>query len=254
MTLAVTRAPDPLPCGLVSRPCAGQAGLLACVDSLFAADGTCGTTPDPTFPHFTALPFPNDYQALCTTPMSPCTGLRQELRFTVDTAGNLLIPMDWRGVLVNRDAVPVPRLLRGTTSLEAVAGTGTPIHVPGSAFLGSYDYNTGRKIPPIFDPQADPSNPLLTTLFGSADAPIAVLRVARRTTALRCFGGTRALSRLHGGQRVARAPLHDGSGLRRRRRELRRGGVHRRYASRPGMPQRYAMPRRRMRRGALRVR
>src|SRR5262245_48020448 len=191
-TIAVTRATDPLPCALTRRPCAGQAGLLACVDALFAADGTCGTTPDPVFPHFTALPFPNDYQALCTTPSPPCTGLKQELRFTVDTAGNVLLPMDWRGILVNKDAVPVPRLLRASTQLEAIEGTGGLIRIPGPAFLASYDNATGRKIPPIFDPQVDPQDLGAATFFGSADTPIAVLRVARRTTALRCAGGTAA--------------------------------------------------------------
>src|SRR5262245_9829024 len=191
-TIAVTRATDPLPCALTRRPCAGQPGLLACVDSLFAADGTCGTTPDPVFPHFTALPFPNDYQALCTTPSPPCTGLRQELRFTVDTAGNVLLPMDWRGILVNKDAVPVPRLLRASTQLEAIEGSGGLIRIPGPAFLASYDNATGRKLPPIFDPQVDPKDLSAATLFGSADTPIAVLRVARRMTALRCAGGTAA--------------------------------------------------------------
>jgi Tol biopolymer transport system component len=190
-TIAVTRASDPVPCGLVTQPCAGQQGLLACVDALFAADGTCGTAPHPVFSHFTALPFPNNYQALCTEPIPPCTPVPvRDFRFTVDTAGNLLIPMDWRGVLVKQNAVPVPRLLRGSTPVEAIAGTGIPIHIPGPAFLASFDYSSGRKLPPVFDPQADPSDPTAAVLFGSADAPVAVLRVARRTAASLCTGGT----------------------------------------------------------------
>src|SRR5439155_22950462 len=124
-------------------------------------------------------------------PNSVCTGLKQEVRFTVDTAGNVLLPMDWRGILVNQDAVPVPRLLRGSTALEALAGTGLPVHVPGPAFLASFSPD-GRKLPPIFAPQADPTDPTAAALFGSADAPSTVLRVARRAPALRCFGGTRA--------------------------------------------------------------
>src|SRR5439155_232359 len=105
---------------------------------------------------------------------------------TVDTAGNLLLPMDWRGVLVNPNAVPVPRLLRGSTPLEAFAGTGTPVRIPGAAFLASFTPD-GRKLPPIFDPQADPTDPSATTFFGSADAPASVLRIARRI--LQCAGG-----------------------------------------------------------------
>jgi hypothetical protein len=207
-TIAVTRATDPLPCALATHTCAEEQGVLstiACADDLFASDGTCSQTPHPTFPHSTALPFPNDYQALCKPPqppagsgqaLSPCTGLRQEVRFTVDTAGNLLVPMDWRGVLVNRDAVPVPRLLRASLPIEAFRGTRTPIRIPGPAFLGSFSPE-GRKLPPIFDPQADLTDQMGVTLFGSADAPETVLRIARRIPVLLCSGGTNA------GQRCA---------------------------------------------------
>src|SRR4029077_18816337 len=74
---------------------------------------------------------------------------------------------------------------------EAVAGTGVPIHVPGPAFLGSFDAASGRKLAPIFDPQVDRTDPSLATLFGTTDALRAVLRVARRMTALRCVDGVR---------------------------------------------------------------
>jgi hypothetical protein len=59
-TVAVTRAGDPIPCALTAHTCVDEMGvlpLLACADALFAADATCGVTLDPTFPHFTALPF-----------------------------------------------------------------------------------------------------------------------------------------------------------------------------------------------------
>ncbi len=193
-TVAVTRAVDPLPCALATHACAVEAGklpLLACADALFAPDGTCGPTLHPTFPHFIALPFANDYQAVCTTPTPPCTGKASDFRFTVDTAGNLLLPMDWRGVLVNRDAVPVPRLLRGSTPLEAVAGTRLAVHIPGGAFLSSFTPE-GRKLPPIFDPQFDPTDPRAAVFFGSADAPTSVLRVARRVPVSVCVGGSNA--------------------------------------------------------------
>jgi Tol biopolymer transport system component len=195
-TVAVTRVGDPLPCDLATHSCTEEKetlSLIACVDELFATDGTGGTTLHPTFPHFTALPVANDYQALCTTPNTPCgrTGLAANFRFTVDTAGNVLIPMDWRGVLVNRDAVPVPRLLRGSTPLEAFAGTGLPVRIPGPAFLGSFTPD-GRKLPPIFDPQVDTTDPMAATFFGSADAPISVLRIARRVPVLLCVGGANA--------------------------------------------------------------
>src|SRR6185503_18478909 len=56
-TIAVTSLGAALPCALASAPCVGQPDLLACVDELFTPprDDTCGTTPDETFAHFTAL-------------------------------------------------------------------------------------------------------------------------------------------------------------------------------------------------------
>src|SRR6185503_9982748 len=100
-SVVVTRRNDPLPCAAPLPVCTTIASV-ACIDTLFALDGTCGSRPDPNFPHFTALPPPNDYQALCNEPNPPCTGLATEMRFTVDAAGNVLIPMDWRGVLVGQ--------------------------------------------------------------------------------------------------------------------------------------------------------
>jgi Tol biopolymer transport system component len=191
-TLAVGRVGEPLPCELATAPCTPEVGLLACVDELFDADGTCERTPHATFSHFTALPPANDYQAICTDPSPPCTGRTDEIRFTIDAAGNILVPMDWRGVLIARDAVPVARLLRGATTLEAFEGSGTPLRIPGSAFLGSFSPE-GGKLPPIFDPQADPSATDAATFFGTADAPETVLRLARRSPDfLACAGGANA--------------------------------------------------------------
>ena len=189
-TLAVTTVHDPLPLALTTRPCARQTGLLACVDDLFASDGTCGTTPHSMFSHFTALPFANDFQALCTGPSVTCTGRGRELRFTVDVDGNVLVPMDWSGILVRlretgrKDPVPVPRLLRASILSEAFPGSGVTTHVPNDAFLMSFSPE-GRKLPPLFTPETDPTALTDVTLFGSADANYSVLRVAR----LICTGG-----------------------------------------------------------------
>ena len=194
--IAVTGAGSPLPCELASRRCAdaaGLPGLLACVDELFARDGTCRTTADSvdlTFGHFTALPPPNDFQALCTAPAPQCTGTALEARFAVDQAGNLLLPMDWRGILVEQGQVPVPRLLRASLAVMASALTSGPIRIPGRSFLASYAPE-GALLPPVFEPQLDPTSRNEATLFGSADAPETVLRVARRQLAFACDGGTR---------------------------------------------------------------
>jgi cysteine-rich repeat protein len=188
-TIAVTAAGSALPCGLASLPCNRNPSLLACVDQIYATNGTCNAQPEPTFPHFTALPPSNDYQALCVDPMPPCTGQADEVRFTVDAAGNILIPMDWRGVRVDRDAVPVARLLRASSTIESYAGRGVPIRIPNLDNLGSYSPQ-GIKLPPLFDPQSDPAQTTTATFFGSTDAEETVLRIARhRAPSNQCDGG-----------------------------------------------------------------
>ncbi|MFQ5473449.1 MAG: TolB family protein, partial [Dehalococcoidia bacterium] len=191
VTVAVTTTVVPLPCSLASSTCAETSGLLACIDELFESDGSCAAVAHGVFPHFTALPPPNDYQSVCTTPSSPCTGTATEVRMTVDTDGNLLIPVDWRGILVRKAEVPVPRLLRAASSVDAFSGITAPIRIPNGAFVDSYTPEGGL-LPPIFDPQTDPSATNELVLFGSADAPETVLRLARRSPNFReCSGGVR---------------------------------------------------------------
>ena len=98
-TIVVTRVSHPLPFALASSRCAEAVGAVACIDELYAHDGTCSTSRphiDPVFGHFTALPPANDYEALCTTPGTECDGTAAELRFAVDAAGNALVPR-WTG-------------------------------------------------------------------------------------------------------------------------------------------------------------
>jgi len=53
-TIAVTPASSgTLPCDLATKPCSAETGVVACVDDLYAADGTCAPNLEPTFPHFT---------------------------------------------------------------------------------------------------------------------------------------------------------------------------------------------------------
>ena len=184
-TIAVSPAAAPLPCQLASSPCAGQSGLIACIDDFFANDGACGRkSAQGTFNHFTALPPPNDFQAACFAETPPCTQLAADFRATTDTAGNVLIPMDWRGILVRQANVPVPRLLRATLAPLM------PVNIPGRSFVASYTPEGGI-LPPIFEPQFDAQAPSGdVTLFGSADAPYTILRIARRSeTFQQCSGG-----------------------------------------------------------------
>src|SRR4029078_3947202 len=102
-------------CGLANASCAGQAAsTVACIDDLYAADGTCAATLEPTFPHFIALPLPNDYGGQCfaDNPV-PCntTPAIQQTRYTVDTFGNLLMPINWRGLLVTQGSPPLAHLM-----------------------------------------------------------------------------------------------------------------------------------------------
>ena len=177
-TIAVTDPGDPLPCGLATTSCSAHPGLRACIDDFFANDGSCGTlVPNDTFPHFTALPPPNDFQADCFFEDPPCNPTAAELRFAVDTGGNLLFPASWQGVLVP-GSVPVPRLLR--TRFRPPPILVPAFAVPDQVFTGSFTPE-GGPLPPIFEPQVDPSSPPdVVTLFGSVDAPYTILRIAKR--------------------------------------------------------------------------
>jgi hypothetical protein len=182
-------------CDLAQSECtslvAGGRALVACVDQLFETDGTCETAAahrHATFASFTALPPPNDSAAVCAAPSPPCTGTAAEVRVTTDVAGNVLLPFDYRGVLLRTEGIPVPRLVRGVTSLDAFAGAPfDPIQVPSVGFLSSYAPNR-KRVPPIFTPLASPSGSgQPSSLFGSVDAPLGVIRVARQA----CVGGQR---------------------------------------------------------------
>jgi Tol biopolymer transport system component len=181
-TIAVTAAGKALPCQLAAAPCSGQPDLIACIDDFFANDGACGTaTANGVFPHFTALPQPNDYRADCFNQVPPCVPSATELRGAVDSAGNLLIPMNWEGILVP-GSTPIPRLLN--VRIESPI----PFALPDQAFLGSFTPEGGR-LPPIFEPLRDPTvaTPDTVTVFGSVDAPYTILRFARRHGT--CAGG-----------------------------------------------------------------
>ncbi|MFN8543660.1 MAG: hypothetical protein U0807_05575 [Candidatus Binatia bacterium] len=193
--VAVTTAGDPLPCQLAAEPCRSQTGLLACIDTLASDAGGCSGPADPTFPSFTALPPSNDYEAICRpdpATTSPCDGTQDEIRFTVDAAGNVLVPVDWRGVLFREDLVPVLRLVRASSAIEAYPGRGAPIRIPDLGILKSFSPG-GKPLPPLFDPLSEPGTSGPVTFFGSADAPETVLRIARHERAVgQCSGGSDA--------------------------------------------------------------
>ena len=175
-TIAVSGVGDALPCGLVNATCESRAaalGLIACVDDLYARDGTCNPNPDPTFTRFTALPPPTDFQTTCFSEKPPCTTTASEARVTLDSGGNLLVPVHWQGVLIEDQFSPVPRLLRATLRPPI------PVVAPSDVFVTSLTLE-GQRLPPIFEPQTDPSlaAPGALSFFGSVDVPDTVLRIA----------------------------------------------------------------------------
>lgn len=184
VAIGVTRYAAPsLPCGLATGTCASQSGLVACIDALFALDGTCGATPDAVFPHFTALPRPNDYSLDCYSESPPCNPTATGVRVALDQAGNILMPMNWSNVILRPSGVPVPRLL------NAKIKSPVPFRIPSQAFVDSFTPEGGL-LPPIFEPQFDPtvSGTDVVTLFGSVDASASILRIARHRG--RCAGGS----------------------------------------------------------------
>ena len=188
-TIAVTQATAALPCGLSTATCSAQApsiaGLVACIDDFFTDDGSCGTSqPQGIFNHFTALPYPNDFAGACVSEAPPCNPTATQFRLTADQRGNALMPMDWRGILVRPGGVPFPRLLSASLS------TPIPVTLPGQSFFSSFSPD-GGPLAPIFVPQFDPtSSSTVLSLFGSADAPYTVLRIARRSDNFeQCHGG-----------------------------------------------------------------
>lgn len=184
-TIVATRVGDPLACDVAQTGCTRDGGLVACVGSIFADDGACGTAPvNPTFGHFVALPPPNDFAAACFQDSPPCTTTAVEVRAAIDESGNLLLPMAWGGILATDGPVPVPRLLR--TQFKSPL----PFRIPDQIFIDSYTPE-GGKLPPIFEPQIDPTapDPSVATLFGSADAVYTILRLGRFHGT--CVGGGR---------------------------------------------------------------
>ncbi|HZR84093.1 MAG TPA: hypothetical protein VFD92_23550 [Candidatus Binatia bacterium] len=184
--LVVTTAGSTLPCDLAATRCAdaiaapgGRPEVLSCIDELYELDGTCRTDAalaDEIFPNFNALPPPNDFQTDCFRTDPPCNVGTEPFRLTADVAGNLLVPMYWEGVLVP-GSVPVPRLVSGSVR----APDPLSFSVPSFMFLGSYTPEGGR-LPPIFEPQIDSGAEAasgVVQLFGSVDAALTVLRVAR---------------------------------------------------------------------------
>ena len=181
--IVVTDAAEPLVCGAPS--CASASGTIACIDTFYRGGGACvAAAPDAVFPSFTALPPANLYARECVAEEPPCelSLASEEIRFSLDARGNLLIPFVWDGIREILDGTPVARLVTATV--------GFPIPLPGPSFVQSFAPE-GRPLNPIFEPKETTGTNLV--LFGSADAPYTILRLARGSDAgAVCSGGANA--------------------------------------------------------------
>ena len=198
--IVITPRSKPPQCGVATQRCADLVGssvpeavmpvLSACVDDLFQVNGGCQTDLDDldaTFASFTALPLPNLYSELCTSPPGSqpmCQNNPQDpARFTIDRAGNVLMPVDWQGVQIQQSEVPVPRLVNGASLFPAFSGSPDPVKIPGDSFVNSFSVR-GFPLAPVFAPLNDETQDQ-AALFGSVDAPFDVLRIARRSPEFR---------------------------------------------------------------------
>ncbi|MEO2137719.1 MAG: hypothetical protein ABGY28_09725 [bacterium] len=183
--IVVTHATtDTWTCSNISTDCAnyGSSDVAACVDSLYTDDGSCNTTTNhDVFPSFVGLPHTNDFAQLCTpedpTDLNdPCTESENEVVMAVDEDGNLLIPVDWTNILIDGE-VPTPILLNGASAIDNYSGSGDPVVLPNEDFVDSYTLE-GAILPPVLSPLTNEENSTEIALFGSADAPVTVLRLA----------------------------------------------------------------------------
>jgi hypothetical protein len=185
-TIVVTNVSDPVPCSQPTSPCsnANYPNAIACIDDLHHFNGDCDSDINAFFPHFTLLPPPNDFGAVCSTADTVCGDSTQQIVATTDEAGNLLVPWNYRGVLAEKDGVPVARIGVGHAQVDRFPGVSSePLQIPPKGFLSSHAPE-GLILPPIFTPLAgtvDDGGVDSVALFGSIDAAQGVMRVARRS-------------------------------------------------------------------------
>ena len=161
VAVAVTTPAAALP-DLSVSDCASASGTVACVDSISGDDA---------FSHLVALPLPNDFSAECVGETPPCAPSVSSIGVAFDDVGNALVPWNWTRILVSHVGRPIPRLVTAEMKL--------PFAIPSTDYIASYAPEGGR-LAPIFEPQFDPTAPVGTVnLFGSADAPYTILRIAR---------------------------------------------------------------------------
>jgi hypothetical protein len=154
---------------------------VARIDQLGTRNAECQLLSDPIFPGFTALPPPNLFHDLATSPQPP------DVLATIDGGGNLLVPWDWTGVFPPGQGFdPIARFVQASqASLEAFqppdprAGSG--IVIPSRDYISSHTL-TGNVLPPLLEvgPVAGSGPFPGSAIAGTVDSQDGVMRIARR--------------------------------------------------------------------------
>lgn len=189
---------DFVPCWLVDPlhacPTVQSPELRACIDKITPPAG--GSDTNQQIDTVTALPFPNDFSALCDSGPSsrPCKGNAEQLEFALDANGSMLIPMNWSAVIrpcdgSEQNCAPGQscegRDVMAAVRFPAKAGSTAPIQIPTTDYLALQSFNeNGTTFTPgpkfIVGPQTSPTEFVVS---GDTDKNFSVLRV------LGCPGG-----------------------------------------------------------------
>ena len=177
------------PLGLQAQTCEAfvasreNPGLTVCIDTLLPPEAD--PPGDPTFAELVALVPSYDYSAVCTHNLGDpkCSGKSKEVDFTVDSKGDVTMPVIWANTLRKKNIAQefYRRELRASTAMEAVLGKGNRIFIPSSVFLQTTTQQGGGFTPsPFFNPTELPDRPDEQAFSGSADKAKSVLKFARR--------------------------------------------------------------------------
>lgn len=142
----------------------------ASIGELFQPTLSCGDqTPDPIFENFVVLPPPN------VLPNASATGQTVEvvMQAAVDAGGDLIIPINYSGVLPTGNGGPLARILDATWDLPAFENDATPIAFPDNGFEWIRAFSdVGRAIPPFLEIEGAGGG-----VSGSVDAAVSVLHL-----------------------------------------------------------------------------
>lgn len=202
LTLIVTATDKRAPFELEGRRCREaliepssiRPDLLACIDEIVAiSSGTPSPPPTPAsaptsptlaFTQVLLLPGSNDFQRVCDNDAGDkphCKGTSKYVSMTVESNGNLLIPMRWTNVLRPKGGPYERRQVRCSSAVEPFKSAGGRIALPGDTFLESWTtVGTAFGSPPLFVAQQLSDRPNELTLFGTTDKDDSVLRIWRR--------------------------------------------------------------------------